>query len=54
MIAIGALLLALGIVINAHGALSMEALDWNAKRPLPAVMLDWSRPQFLAGWINER
>ncbi len=53
-IAIGAVLLGVSVVINAHGALSMETLAWNEKRPLPAVMLDWSRPQFLAGWIKER
>jgi hypothetical protein len=53
-IVIGAGLLAVSVVINAHGALSMETLAWNEKRPLPAVMLDWSRPQFLAGWIAER
>ncbi len=51
---IAAALLAISIVINAHGALSMETLAWNEKRPLPAVMLDWSRPQFLAGWMTER
>jgi hypothetical protein len=52
-IAIGALLLGVSIIINAHGALSPETLQWNFKqRPLPAAMLDWSRPQFLAGWIN--
>ncbi len=49
---IGAALLALSVVINAHGALSMETLRWNEKRPLPGVMLDWTQPQFLAGWIK--
>jgi hypothetical protein len=53
-IAAGALLLAVSIVINAHGAFSFATLDWNEKRPLPGVMLDWTRPQFLAGWIDER
>lgn len=52
-IAVGAALLLVSIVINAHGAFSFTTLDWNDKRPLPAVMLDWSQPQFLAGWIAE-
>jgi hypothetical protein len=52
-IAIGAVLLGVSIVINAHGALSPETLQWNfTQRPLPAAMLDWSRPQFLAGWVD--
>ena len=53
-IAIGAFLLTVSIVIHAHGAYSFETLQWNDKRPLPDVMLDWSQPQFLAGWIDER
>jgi hypothetical protein len=52
-IAIGAFLLLVSIVIQAHGAYSFETLKWNDKRPLPDVMLDWSQPQFLAGWIDE-
>jgi hypothetical protein len=52
-IAIGACLLMVSIVIHAHGAYSFETLQWNDKRPLPDVMLDWSQPQFLAGWIDE-
>jgi hypothetical protein len=52
-IALGALLLVVGIAINSRGALSMDTFYWNDKRPLPAVMLDWSRPQFLAGLIDE-
>jgi hypothetical protein len=53
-IASGAFLLMVSIVIHAHGAYSFETLQWNDKRPLPEVMLDWSQPQFLAGWIDER
>ncbi len=53
-IGLGTFLLFVSVIINAHGALSFETLHWNDKRPLPAVMLDWSRPQFLAGWIDER
>jgi hypothetical protein len=51
--AVGALLLMASVMINAHGAFSFETLKWNDKRPLPGVMVDWSRPQFLAGWIDE-
>ena len=54
IIGAGALLLLVSVVINAHGAFSFETIRWNDKRPLPGVMLDWSRPQFLAGWIDER
>ncbi len=54
-IAVGTLLLVVSVVINAYGAFSFETLEWNLKqRPLPAAMLDWSRPQFLAGWIDQR
>jgi len=54
-IAVGTLLLVVSVVINAHGAFSFETLEWNFKqRPLPAAMLDWSRPQFLAGWVERR
>lgn len=54
-ISVGAALLVISVVINAHGAFSSATLDWNfTQRPLPAAMLDWSRPQFLAGWISER
>ncbi len=52
-IAIGAMALVAGIAINARGALSMDTFYWNNKRPLPTVMFDWSRPQFLAGLIDE-
>jgi hypothetical protein len=54
-VAVAALLLTISVIMNAYGALSFETLEWNFKqRPLPAVMFDWTRPQFLAGWINER
>jgi hypothetical protein len=50
-IALGGLLLLVSVVINAHGAFSSATQEWNmTQRPLPAAMLDWSRPQFLAGW----
>ncbi len=53
-IAVGALLLMVSIFINGYGAFSPETLEWNMKqRPLPAAMLDWSRPQFLAGWVDK-
>jgi hypothetical protein len=51
-IAIGALLLFVSVVLNAPGALSMETMAWNDQRPLPAPIWDWSRPQFLAAWID--
>jgi len=50
----GAFLLLFSIAINARGALAMATFDWNDKRPIPALMFDWSRPQFLAGLIDER
>ena len=54
-ISIGAALLAVSIVINAYGAVSQATLEWNMiQRPLPDAMLDWSRPQFLADWVNSR
>jgi hypothetical protein len=41
--------------MNAYGAFSFETLEWNFKqRPLPDALLDWSRPQFLAGWLDMR
>ncbi|HLX38337.1 MAG TPA: hypothetical protein VKR29_11070, partial [Candidatus Binataceae bacterium] len=51
---VGAFLLVFSIAINARGALAMATFDWNDKRPIPALMFDWSRPQFLAGLIDER
>jgi hypothetical protein len=54
-VAVGALLLSVSVIMNAYGAFSFETLEWNFKqRPLPAAMLDWSRPQFLAGWVDMR
>jgi len=50
MIAVGALLLMVSVAMNANGALSHQAMSWNFTAPSPAIMLDWSRPQFLAGW----
>jgi hypothetical protein len=26
-------------------------MAWNFTGPSPAIMLDWSRPQFLAAWL---
>ncbi len=55
VIAVGAVLLVVSVVINAHGAFSFATLQWNmTERPLPDAMLDWSRPQFLAGWVDKR
>src|SRR5579872_375732 len=53
VIATGALLLLVSIALNARGAMSIDTFNWNDRRPHPAVMLDWSRPQFLAGLIEE-
>jgi len=54
-ISFGAALLAVSIIINAYGAFSQETLNWNmVQRPLPDAMLDWSRPQFLASWVDKR
>ncbi len=47
-IAAGALLLMVSVAMNANGALSGKTLSWNFTGPSPAIMLDWSRPQFLA------
>jgi len=46
-------MLLISIGINARGAFSFETAKWNDKRPIPALMFDWSRPQFLAGLIEE-
>jgi hypothetical protein len=54
-IAAGAALLSVSFVMNTYGAFSQETLTWNMiQRPLPDAMLDWSRPQFLAGWVDKR
>jgi len=52
LIAAGALLLAVSIAMNAVGAWSWETMAWNFKGPSPDIMLDWSRPQFLAPWLD--
>jgi len=49
----GAAMLLLSIAINAYGAFSMETLAWNFKNwPPREAMLNWSHPQFLAGWVD--
>jgi len=50
----GAMLLTISIAMNAVGALSGETMAWNFKGRSPDIMLDWSRPQFLAGWLDQR
>ena len=53
-IAAGAGLLIISVMLNAYGAFSSETLLWNFKqRPLPDAMLDWTRPQFLASWVDQ-
>ena len=55
LIQASAAMLFLSIVINAYGAFSMETLEWNFKqRPIRESMLDWSRPPFLADWVDPR
>jgi hypothetical protein len=54
MIAAGAFLMLLSIAMNAIGAFSFETMAWNFTGPVPEIMLDWSRPQFLAGWLDKR
>jgi hypothetical protein len=55
MLQIGAVMLLLSIVLNGYGAFSMETLAWSLKqRPIRASMLDWSRPPFLADWVDPR
>lgn len=51
-IALGGLLLALSIMINARGAFSQATLDWNARVQIdrhPERVWDLRSPQFLAG-----
>ena len=54
MIMAGALLLIVSVAMNAKGALSHQAMSWNFTGPSPVIMLDWSRPQFLAGWSGRQ
>ncbi len=51
MIAAGAFLLIVSIAMNACGAISRATMAWNFTGPSPAIMLDWSRPQFFAAWL---
>jgi hypothetical protein len=46
-VASGLVLLLTSIGMNAIGAWSPSTLAWNFSGP-PSIMLDWSRPQFLA------
>ena len=55
LLQLGAATLFLSIVLNAYGAFSMESLAWSLKqRPIRESMLDWSRPPFLADWVDPR
>ena len=51
-IAAGAFLLIVSVAMNAGGAISGATMAWNFTGPSPAIMLDWSRPQFLAAWLQ--
>jgi hypothetical protein len=50
LIATCAFLVIIGIGMNAIGALYPQTMAWNFRGPSPDIMLDWSYPQFLAGW----
>jgi hypothetical protein len=55
LLQLGAALLLVSIALNGDGAFSMETLAWSLKqRPIRASMLDWSRPPFLADWVDPR
>lgn len=51
-IAAAAVALLVSIAINGEGAWSVKAQEWNYHGALPAMMFDWSRPQFLAPWMH--
>jgi hypothetical protein len=54
-LAVGLILLALSIAINARGALSYATSDWNFDFDIdrhPEHLKDWSHPQFMAGLIS--
>jgi hypothetical protein len=53
-IAVGGLLLALSIALNARGAFSFDAMEWNdsAAARRPERIFDWRYPQFMAGLID--
>jgi hypothetical protein len=51
-LAVGAILLALSVAINGRGALSWATMQWNEIEPVQVRVLDWTQPQFLAGWIQ--
>ncbi|MCU1263784.1 MAG: putative rane protein [Acidobacteria bacterium] len=56
-LALGALLLALGIFIHGRGATSVSTLRWNDypkdDAGMEAKIWDWRQPQFLAGLIQK-
>ncbi len=52
-LAAGLLLLLLSVAINGRGAISWATWHWNTFRPTRVRVLDWSQPQFLAGWVRE-
>jgi hypothetical protein len=54
--AVGLLMLALSILINARGAISWATYNWNMDADMdvdyhPDRVFDWSQPQFLAGLL---
>jgi hypothetical protein len=54
VIAMGCVLLLVGVAINARGALSWETALWNGRPNIelhPERVWDWRAPQFLAGLI---
>jgi hypothetical protein len=57
LVSIACVLLALGVAINARGALSWETTSWNASPNIdshPERVWDWRAPQFLAGLVSQR
>jgi hypothetical protein len=54
-VALGALLAAMSILVNAPGALSPATANWNVEVDVdqhPERVWDWFRPQFLAGVVG--
>ena len=57
LVALACVLLALGVAINARGALSWETALWNGRPNIdlyPERLWDWRSPQFLAGLAPRR
>jgi len=55
-LATGAMLLIVGIILNARGAISQETWAWNSwptsVDKVPGKIWDWRQPQFLAGLVQ--